>query len=332
MNDSKVTAAIVTNNSMKYLTEFVESLVTQDYPADRIVVVDNFSADESVSFLRANYPQIIVLQNMNDQGYARARNQSVLLSHSDFILFLSPDTILEKNALRMMINELSSHAHAAACVPKILQKSELASPAGKLSVDVLYSAGIACRQPGGFVMRGFGEDDRGQYDVPQEVFAMSGVCALVRRQAIEQIKLSEGEYWTQIFSAFFSDVDLSWRLRNAGWKILYTGSSWVYHFSANAPSLGWRKNKFPEMDDGEVYFQHLFLWLVNDFHSDFLQRVLFFVREAGKSFLFLFLNFSAVTAWYRVMTSFPVFSYARSARRGKVNFSNASIKGWFGSQ
>lgn len=217
-----VSVVILNWNGVNYLKEFLPSVCASTYSNLDIVVGDNASTDDSVMFLKENYPQIKVI--VNDQNYGFAGGYNKVLDHveSEYFVLLNSDVEVHANWIDPLITLMESDPLIAAAQPKILSYN---------SKGHFEYAGAA----GGFI-DAFGypfckgrifdtvEADRGQYDISSEVFWASGAALFIKRA-----KWLETGGLDEDFFAHMEEIDLCWRLKNKGYKIMYCAESKVYH-------------------------------------------------------------------------------------------------------
>jgi len=192
-------------------------------PADaEVLVIDNASTDGSVAFLRENYPQVRVLVNSQNLGFAGGNNSALPYVSAPYVLLLNSDVEVTPGWIEPLVATLDAHPECAAVQPKLraqLDKAyfEYAGGSGGYLDNLGYPF---CR---GRIFQDV-ELDQGQYDDPQEVFWATGACMLIRRSVIEQIGLFDEAYF-----AHFEEIDFCWRAQNAGYTIRVEPRSMVFH-------------------------------------------------------------------------------------------------------
>lgn len=197
------------------MPDCLNSLLRQSVPPAEIIVVDDGSADDSVSIVRkiASGAEVVTLGT--NRGFAAASNAGIARSSGDFVLVLNNDTELDPSFLE----ELSRAANDPAVgmvAPKILNwfdRTQIDSVGGL----VLTADGIGNG-------RGRGESDRGQFDHSDEVLLPSGCAALYRKAMLDEI----GGFEEDLF-AYCEDADLGLRARWAGWRAVSAPRAVVLH-------------------------------------------------------------------------------------------------------
>lgn len=195
-----------------------------------VVFLDNASSDGSVAFVQKHFPDVRLVLNTVNSGYAGAANQAVSVSRGEYILILNPDIVFEPEYAEILLRHMERDSKIGAIIGK-LRKYDFA--AGK-KTDVIDSAGLVMYRSRRCVDRGQGEEDRGQYDEAGEVFGVTGACPLYRRSALEDCRIggnagNGGEIFDNDFFMYKEDVDISWRMGMFGWKSFYEPAALAYH-------------------------------------------------------------------------------------------------------
>ncbi|MBS1532224.1 MAG: glycosyltransferase family 2 protein [Bacteroidetes bacterium] len=218
----KVAVVILNWNGKKHLGEFLPSVLASTWPNLDIVVGDNGSTDGSVEFLRQNFPSVKIIQNDQNYGFTGGYNRVLEKVDADYFVLLNSDVEVPQSWIEPVITLMESDALIAVAAPKI--KSFLQK-------DYLEHAGAA----GGFIdVFGYPfcrgrmfykiEDDKGQYNRSDEVFWATGAAMFIKK---ELWVMSGG--FDERFFAHMEEIDLCWRLKNLGYKVMYCAASEVYH-------------------------------------------------------------------------------------------------------
>ncbi len=222
MNQNPTVAIVILNwNGKSWLEKFLPS-VTKHSLNSNIYVADNASTDNSISFVQQNYPEISVLRNKANYGFAGGYNQALKSVSADYYVLLNSDIEVSENWIRPIINLLESDKTIAACMPKILDFKN----------QNLFEYAGAC---GGYMDK-FGypfcrgrifdsvEEDKHQYDGTAEIFWATGACMFIRSSAFWEVNGFDEDFF-----AHMEEIDLCWRLKNIGYKIFCVPESRVYH-------------------------------------------------------------------------------------------------------
>lgn len=222
MQPSHVATAILNWNGKNWLEQFLPSVLSTRYPRHSVVLIDNGSTDDSVEFVRNNYPNIMVVVNEGNLGFAGGYNEGLREVQADYYAILNSDVEVDANWLQPLVDLLDSNPQIAACQPKVLS---FAQP------DSFEYAGAS----GGFIDRyGFPfcrgrvfetcEHDHGQYNDARPVFWATGAALFIRSGLFHY----HGGFDKDFF-AHMEEIDLCWRLQNAGHEIWVQPRSVVYH-------------------------------------------------------------------------------------------------------
>lgn len=221
----KVAVVILNWNGEALLKRFLPSVINHSEGAD-IYVVDNASTDSSVAFIKQHYPTIGIVQNDLNGGFAKGYNDGLKSIDADIFCLLNSDVEVTPDWLTPIIKIFNTQQDIAIIQPKILdlkQKDhfEYAGAAGGF-IDMLGYP--FCR---GRIFQAL-EKDTGQYNDVKEIFWATGACMFIRRNVFESLNGFDEDYF-----AHQEEVDLCWRAKNAGHKILYVGHSHVFHLGGS---------------------------------------------------------------------------------------------------
>lgn len=218
--NKKITIVIVTHNARHYLPDCLNSLKHQDYPTNlvKIIVIDNNSTDSTVGYVREKFPEIKIIANRKNIGFASANNQGYFLAqknNSDYLVLLNQDTIVERNWLSHMTKIADKNAKIAAVQPKLLLHPQ---------TDRINSFGNSIHYLGfAFCNYYKVKDNLGVTDYFDIPYA-SGAAVLIKMSALDKTDLFDDRLFM-----YHEDVDLGWRLRLAGYRIVLDPLSVVYH-------------------------------------------------------------------------------------------------------
>lgn len=214
-----VSVIIVNWNGFKNLKECIGSLKNVDYKPLEIVVVDNGSRDESIKYLekeKKSFGKLIIVKNKTNLGYAEGNNQGFEASNGDLILLLNNDTLVDKDFLEVLVNKLIKDKKIGGIQPKILSYPQK---------EVIDSIGSYFINTGFLYHLGHNKNDSPKYNKDAEIFSMKGACMLFRREVIEKV----GGIFDPDYFAYFEETDLCQRIWIAGYKVVYTSKSKIYH-------------------------------------------------------------------------------------------------------
>ena len=237
MQTPSVAIVILNWNGRKFLEKFLPSVIASVYEHKKIIIADNASTDDSIQFLRENYPQISILQNKTNLGFAAGYNAALKQVEADYYVLLNSDVEVTPNWVAPVIELMQSDEAIAACQPKILSYH---------NKDMFEYAGAS----GGWLdkfgypfMRGrvFDdcEKDTGQYDDLQPCFWASGAALFVRSSVYHALGGLD-----EFFFAHQEEIDFCWRLQLAGYKVYVQPASVVYHVGGGTLPKGNSRKTF----------------------------------------------------------------------------------------
>ncbi len=218
----EVAIVILNYNGLDYLRQFLPSVLATTYPNYRVIVADNGSQDGSVEFLRRHYPELALISITDNHGFAGGYNRALKEVVSDYYILLNSDVEVSQDWLDPLIELMENDKRVAACQPKIRAFDE------KSRFEYAGAAGGWMDALGYPFCRGrifaFTEEDRGQYDERQEIFWATGAALCIRSRLYHDIGGFDEDYF-----AHTEEIDLCWRLKRAGYRIMAEPRSVVYH-------------------------------------------------------------------------------------------------------
>ncbi len=219
---TEVAVVILNYNGRKFLEQFLPSVIQYSGNA-KIIVADNASTDDSISFIESSYThQVEILKMDQNRGYCGGYNYALGKIEAQYFVLLNSDVEVTEGWLEPVITLLQSDPTIAAAQPKMLShheknKFEYAGAAGGY-IDMLGYP--FCR---GRIFSHL-EEDHGQYDDTCQVFWATGACLFIKSKVFK-----EAGGFDEDFFAHMEEIDLCWRLNQKGFKIYYQGKSKVYH-------------------------------------------------------------------------------------------------------
>ena len=239
------TAVVILNwNGKAWLEKFLPTL--EEYSQEATVfVADNRSNDDSVSFIKNNFPTVKIIINATNGGYAKGYNDALKQIDAEYYVLINSDIEVTDGWLTPIVTLMDADKQIAACQPKVLDynnrsKFEYAGASGGFIDNLGYPF---CR---GRVFDNL-EEDKGQYNDAIEVFWATGACLFVRAEHYNEVSGLDEDFF-----AHQEEIDLCWRLKNKGYKIMVEPESVVFHvgggtLNADAPFktlLNFRNNLY----------------------------------------------------------------------------------------
>jgi len=221
MSEVKAAVVILNFNGKYFLERFLPGVISHSLP-HKVIIADNGSTDDSISFVKQHFPAVGILENGGNFGYAKGYNLALQKVEADYFILLNSDVEVTQNWIEPVIARMEKDPSIAACQPKILDHAQR---------DVFEYAGAS----GGYIDK-YGypfcrgrifnslEEDRGQYNTAVEVFWASGACLFIKTKAFRQVGGFDEDYF-----AHMEEIDLCWRLKNLGHTIYVEPASVIFH-------------------------------------------------------------------------------------------------------
>ncbi len=235
----KLTIVIVNYKVKYYLAQCVDSVLRAlDGIEGEIVVVDNCSCDDSVAFLKALYPQVRFIENNKNLGFARANNMAIRRTHSEYVLLLNPDTIVNEHLLKDCISLLDGDPRICATGVRMLNPDGTFAPESRRGVPTPFTAfckmsGLNDAFPKNRIFGHYYMKYLDEYSAtPIEI--ISGACMFIRRSVLDECGLLDEDFFM-----YGEDIDLSYRMLQTGGVNYYIPSR-IVHYKGESS----RKNTF----------------------------------------------------------------------------------------
>lgn len=209
-----VSVIVVNYNGRSYLKTCLDSLLATVGQEVELLLIDNQSSDDSVDFVQRNYPQVRLIQNRENSGYAGGNNLGVRYAQGDYLVILNPDTAVQPNWLQPLIAPLQYNPRIGITTPTLLLMD---------NPERLNTAGNAMHLSGLTLCRGMGQPKE-LYEKTAVVSAASGAAFAIRRSLFEAL----GGFDSRFFM-YMEDTDLSLRTQLMGFTILHVPESAVLH-------------------------------------------------------------------------------------------------------
>ena len=271
------TAVVILNwNGRKFLEDFLPGVLAHSQEDAEVIVADNASSDDSVAYMRQTFPNVRLILNDQNYGFAEGYNRALAQVDAEYYVLLNSDIEVTPGWIPPVIKMLDADPQIAAAQPKLLSyhersKFEYAGAAGGFIDALGYPF---CR---GRVFMEL-EEDHGQYDDACEIFWASGACMFVRAKLYHELGGLDNDFF-----AHMEEIDFCWRLKNAGYKIMYTPESHVYHIGGGTLPKSSARKTF-------LNFRNNFSLLYKNLPGDQLWKVisirLILDAVAGARFLF----------------------------------------------
>ena len=217
---------IVNWNTRDLLAQCLESVYAHAPDGDfEVFVVDNASTDGSAQAVRERFPQVQLVENTENAGFARANNQAIRASSGRYMLLLNSDTRVLPKTLRTMVQFMDDRPQVGIASCKVLSADGTFRAAGAdfltLRSEFAHFTGLASLVRGGRWANRPGYRD---FPATREVDWVGGACLMIRRETVEQIGLLDENYFM-----YCEDMDWCYRARQHGWKVYYLPQAQIIH-------------------------------------------------------------------------------------------------------
>ena len=229
----KISIIIVTWNVHEDIYQCLNS-IEQNKPSCsyEVIIVDNASTDGTIDIIQNKFPETMLIINNDNRGFAAANNVGIGKSNGQYILFLNPDTIIQSNALDILIAYLDENQDVGACGPKLLYNDGKLQPSTRKFPDyysalyqntILKNTGLFRKNYNIYRMRDF------NFDQIKDVDILMGAAILTRRSIIENIGPMD-----ESFFMYYEEADLCYRIVQAGWRIVFVPDAAIIHLGGKS--------------------------------------------------------------------------------------------------
>jgi hypothetical protein len=231
----KLSIIIVSWNVQEDLVKCLRSIKENPLHEEfEIIVIDNTSSDDTVDVLKRDFPELTVIVNKENRGFAAANNQGIEKSRGQYLLFLNPDTIVHPHSLDILVKFMDRNSNVGACGPKLLNKDGTIQPsvyrfptfrAALYRYTAFRFLSLFRRQYKKWLMEDF------DYDREMEVDEVSGAALMVKRTVIDRVSGID-----ERFFMYYEEVDLCYRIKQAGWRIVFNPEATITHLGGCSSS------------------------------------------------------------------------------------------------
>jgi len=244
LNGPELTVSIISYNTRSLLRACLSSVYEKAKGVGfEVIVVDNNSTDDTPEMLRRDFPQVQLIENRENLGFAGANNQAIRKGKGKYVLFLNPDSIFSSGSLSQMIRFMDGHPEVGALGCKILNADRTIQTSNahfpNLFTEFLRAFQLKKILPSARIRSKIGEryshllgSTLGEYlrvywdsGRVRPVSWATGACLLVKRKAVEEIGLMD-----EGFFMYYEDTDLCYRMHQKGWKVCYFPFFEVIHY------------------------------------------------------------------------------------------------------
>lgn len=311
-------AIVILNwNGRNYLEQFLSKVVL--YSGDcKIIVADNASTDDSIQYLKEYFPQVEIIQNIENGGFAKGYNDALKCVDSEFYLLLNSDIEVTPNWIDPLF-EMMKDPTVAGCQPKVLSfhNKDFFEHAGASGGYLDRNYYPFCR---GRILEKF-EKDEGQYDGETEIFWATGAALLIRSEIYHRVGGLD-EY----FFAHMEEIDLCWRIKKLGYRFMVVPKSVIYHVGGGTLSYNSPRKLYLNFRNS------LFMIIKNHDGSLVLKLMYRMLLDGIAAFRFLvkgeFNNFASVFNAHMAMYA-RFGSLLKQRKEIKASTTTFNSKGWY---
>lgn len=218
---NKIAIVILNWNGAELLHQFLPTIIQYSTNAT-IYVADNASTDNSIEVLQTEFPEVKIISNTNNFGFAKGYNEALKVVDEPILALVNSDIEVTENWLTPILSQFENEPNTAIIQPKILDFKK------KTHFEYAGAAGGFIDKYGFPFCRGrifeTLEEDKGQYNNSIDIFWASGACFFIRNEVFKKLNGFDEDFF-----AHQEEIDLCWRVQNLNYKIKYNGKSKVYH-------------------------------------------------------------------------------------------------------
>ena len=224
MSDNKLNVSIIIPhwNNVDILSDCLESISSIKLSNFEIIIVDNASSDNSVDWIKSNYPKVNLIENDKNYGYAGGCNIGAKHAEGDKLIFLNNDTVLDPDCISHMLKSINANPNMAVVQPKVLNYFD------KTLFDYAGGAGghmdIYCFPIARGRIFAKQEYDNGQYDNREKCFWASGTCLMIRNKLFHK-----AGGFDDAFFAHMEEIDLCWKVQSMGYEVWAEPKAVIHH-------------------------------------------------------------------------------------------------------
>lgn len=218
-NQKLVSIIIISWNGLHWLKKSLPSIYKNTYTSFEVILVDNSSSDSTESWVRSNYPDVRILSQKNNLGYAEANNNGFAVSRGEYVLFLNNDVTVAPTFITELVNSIETDDTVAGAQSKILLMDE---------PDRYDTIGAFLTSTGFLYHYCFMNKADKKYDHQINIFTPKGACMLFTRNSLEKV-LIDGKLFDPEAFAYFEETDVAQRIWMSGKRIIYAPNSIIFH-------------------------------------------------------------------------------------------------------
>ena len=230
-NNIELSVVILSFNTKTLLKQTIESVKSN--LKFEIIVADNGSTDGSVEMVREKFPQVLVVENKKNIGFAAGNNRGLKKARGKYLMLLNSDTKVEKGSLDVLFNYLEFHPKVGGITPKLILSDGSLDAASHRGLPTLwnsftYFSGLERMFVGNKFFGGYHQTWK-DLDTTHQVDAVSMASLMFRRELLDDVG-----YLDEDFFMYAEDIDYCKRIKDAGWKLIYNPEAQVIHYKGKS--------------------------------------------------------------------------------------------------
>jgi GT2 family glycosyltransferase len=265
---------VIVNYNVRY---FLEQCLRSVYRAldgieAEVFVVDNHSADDSVTMVRTQFPEAKLIANQDNPGFSKANNQAIRVAKGEYILLLNPDTVVEEHTFQKSIDFMDAHPEAGGLGIKMIDGKGEYLPESKRGLPSPWVAfykifGLSSIFPRSkrfakYYLGHLSEDEN------QEVEILAGAYMMMRKKALDEVGLLDEDFFM-----YGEDIDLSYRILKGGYKNYYLAESTIIHYKGESTKKG-------SLNYVRVFYKAMVIFAEKHFSSNYARFYSLFINLA----------------------------------------------------
>jgi len=315
----KISVIILNWNGKDYVEECLNSVFNQTYKDYEVLFVDNDSSDGSVEFVKKKYPKskyskLRILPSGGNWGQGGGDNFGIKRAKGEYVVLMDNDTKADKNFIKELVKVAESDKNIGVVVGKLMLYFEK---------NKINSVGHGVYVDGSCVDLGIMEEDNGQYDEIKEIFSANAAGTLYRKKMLDEIAVDE-EYLDADFFTYYEDVDLGFRARLAGWKVVLNPKAVIQHKMNVSTSKVSNLGLYSGIRNKPFF-------IIKNYPTNLLLKYGFFILSRYfVSFLYYLFRFNLVSLKARIdmIKMLPKMLHKRRIIQSKRKISDKELENW----
>ncbi len=249
MNPPILSFIIVNWNTKHLLCDCIQTILdTTDHISSEIIVVDNASRDGSPAEVKNTFPQVLLLAQSENRGFACGVNAGIRAAKGQNFVILNPDICFQRDTMTTLLNFLTGHPDVGVVTPRLVNKAGTVRSGytrklpSTMQIVLFHSALAPWSEKQSWLVRRYLEEQRNTRGESTDVEQIPGAFMVVPRHVVETVGLMD-----EGFGLFFEDVDWSYRIRRAGFRLCEVSNATAIHIGGQSfqrPDNYWMFGRF----------------------------------------------------------------------------------------